>query len=348
MYKRILVPLDGSQLAENVLPVVESIARGIKSKVSLLSVVDIEGVADELPILGSDSEKRLRREARRAGEAGWGGGRSRSSFSDSPSRPSRKGGLATLDFSRSIDQVGQNATTVANDYLKKVAATIDLPKGNVSYSAILAKAAEAIVKESEKQPGTMIAMSTHGRSGFQRLYLGSVADKVLHTANVPLLLYSPHSVVGITATRHLNRIIVPLDGTSASEDAMPHAEVLAKTLDLKIVLVRVVPTFLIQSNDWYQTNIPDWSLIEFQKDAKLYLDNIAMHLAERGFKDVDARVELGGPANIIVGIAQSSPGALIAMSSRARPGIGHLGSVTEKVVRSADVPTFIIPPGRGK
>lgn len=303
MYKRILVPLDGSQLAENVLPAVQSIARGVKSKVSLLSIVDIEAIADELP-------------------------------------KGRK------DLSKSIDQMGQNATTKATDYLKTVSAKLDLPKGSVTFSAILATAADAIVKESEKQPGTMIAMSTHGRSGFQRFYLGSVADKVLHTATVPLLLYSPHSVVGITATRHLSKIIIPLDGTPGAEKAVPHAEVLAKTLDLKIVLLRVIPAFLIQSNDWYQTNIPDWSLIELQKNAADYLKEIASHLAKRGFKQVETRVELGSAANSIVNLAHSSPGSLIAMSSRAKRGIGHLGSVTEKVVRSADVPTFIIPPGR--
>lgn len=305
VYKRILVPLDGSQLAENVLPVVQSLSRGIKSKVTLFSVIDVEAMADELP-------------------------------------------AGRMDLSRSIDQMAQNAITVAKDYLKSVASTLDLPKGTVTQTAVLATAADAIVKEAEKQPGTMIAMSTHGRSGFQRYYIGSVADKVLHTASVPVLLYNPHSVVGITATRHLNKIIVPLDGTPGGEKAIPHAEVLASTLDLKIVLVRVIPTILmIQSNEWYQSNFPDWSIIELQKNCSDYLKEIASHLAKRGFKNVETRVELGKAASAIVGLAQSTPGSIIAMPSRSRPGLGHvLGSVTEKVVRSSDVPTFIIPPGR--
>ena len=53
-------------------------------------------------------------------------------------------------------------------------------------------AAEVIVDESNKRNVSLIVMATHGRGGLRRWAMGSVADKVLHAANVPLVLVRAH------------------------------------------------------------------------------------------------------------------------------------------------------------
>jgi nucleotide-binding universal stress UspA family protein len=58
--------------------------------------------------------------------------------------------------------------------------------------------AAAIVEEATESGCDMIAMATHGRSGFSRLALGSVADKVLRSATIPLLVMKPDVVYSRT------------------------------------------------------------------------------------------------------------------------------------------------------
>jgi nucleotide-binding universal stress UspA family protein len=50
-------------------------------------------------------------------------------------------------------------------------------------------AAFAILEEAGARPGTVIALETHGRGGLSRLLLGSVADKILRGASVPVLVH---------------------------------------------------------------------------------------------------------------------------------------------------------------
>jgi nucleotide-binding universal stress UspA family protein len=51
-----------------------------------------------------------------------------------------------------------------------------------------ADATEAILEEAQREPGTLVVMSTHGRGGLGRLVFGSVAQAVLERSHVPLLL----------------------------------------------------------------------------------------------------------------------------------------------------------------
>ena len=56
---------------------------------------------------------------------------------------------------------------------------------------VSAQPASAILEQSQQQPDTLLAMSTHGRGGLVRAFLGSVADKVLRGATTPMLIYRP-------------------------------------------------------------------------------------------------------------------------------------------------------------
>jgi nucleotide-binding universal stress UspA family protein len=132
MYTRILVPLDGSQLAEQVLPYVKLLAKGIKCHTELLRVIE---------------------------------------YSPAPTHPR---------------QVTANLTAGAQMYLKKTVAS--LKGGGLTASSLVhhGDPAPDIVAEAESEPGTLIAMATHGRPGLARWMLGSVTDKVLHAATNPL------------------------------------------------------------------------------------------------------------------------------------------------------------------
>lgn len=146
MYKKILVPLDGSALAEMVLPYVQALAECMGSEVVLLRVTPSPVVeyAFTNPMTTQSvmqAEEEETRDYLREKEAG-------------------------------LEQAGLKVSTLAGD-------------GPVGYS---------ILETANEIKADLIAMSTHGRSGFVRLMLGSVADQVVRGSPVPVLLIRPRNV----------------------------------------------------------------------------------------------------------------------------------------------------------
>jgi nucleotide-binding universal stress UspA family protein len=296
MYRRILVPLDGSKLAEGILPTVTRFAGGLKARVELLSVVEEDIVA----------------------------------------------AIANPMEGRYLDQVGSSAQTVARDYLTSIAGQLKLPKEQVKCTAKVASVPEAIVEEAAKERDTVIAMSTHGRSGVGRWILGSVADKVLHGTHTPLLLYRPRQDGGERG--ELTTVVVPLDGSDMAEVILPHVEELAKALDLRVHLVRVTSTMTeYYAGEGFYTYPVDL-ITELENDAKAYLEKKAQELKSRGVRNVTTQHLRGAPALQIVDLVKEMRGSFVAICSHGRSGVGRwvLGSVADRVVTNAGAPALIV------
>ena len=95
-----------------------------------------------------------------------------------------------------------------------------------------------ILKMAILLPATMILMSTHGRSGIERIRDGSVTEQVLKQAPCPVfILHSTRPVPAENRTGSLfKRILVPLDGTDASSAILECVERFAKMHDAEVVL----------------------------------------------------------------------------------------------------------------
>jgi len=79
----------------------------------------------------------------------------------------------------------------ASRYLEEVAARLRAGGRRVETRVVFGDAAMMIMDAATREGANLIAMTTHGYSGFSRLFLGSVAERVLHHATVPLLLIKP-------------------------------------------------------------------------------------------------------------------------------------------------------------
>ena len=295
MYKTIVVPLDGSKLAESALPIAERIAAGLNARISLISIVD----ADLAPPAGSR----------------------------------RSAGVAASAVAR------------AEVYLRSVVERVELPRGRVAASAKLAKVAEAIVEEAEREPATLITMSTHGRSGVGRFLLGSVADKVLHATKAPLLLFRPRE----GAAGKLNTVIVPLDGSELAEKALAHALALAKALSLKVLITRVVPLHVaaVAAADPMAWLPVDADITEaLQKEAESYVAKKAQEVKAGGVTDVTTRIFTGAAATAIIDLVHSVPDSFVALTTHGRSGALRtvLGSVADRVVSHAAAPVLVVRP----
>ncbi len=154
MYKKIMVPLDGSDLAECVLPHVEAVAMGCEVK----NVIFVRAV--EPLHLPSASE--------------W-----------LPSPEERQ-------------RIESGHRSDAQDYLTELVGRLKYDGADLQSEVIMGKAAESLADYAEKNGVDLIVIATHGRSGVSRWMWGSVADRILRSACVPVLMVrAPGCVPGI-------------------------------------------------------------------------------------------------------------------------------------------------------
>jgi nucleotide-binding universal stress UspA family protein len=185
MYKKLLVPLDGSKLAECVLPHVESIASGCGTQeVILISVTEKVKVTRAVTTKSSPSSFRVT-------------DLTAASSGQVPMRDSPIGDYPADDvlWTRAIGKMYNEA----DRYLDRVQRQL-IKKGLTVKTDVLCsnKTAEAIVDYADKTGADLILMASHGRSGISRWASGSVADRVFRSTCVPVLMVrAPGCTAGI-------------------------------------------------------------------------------------------------------------------------------------------------------
>jgi nucleotide-binding universal stress UspA family protein len=157
------VPLDGSELAECVLPHVESIAKGcgVQEVVFLRAVEPLHWVVGP-PYVPSGADDGI-------------------NFSD-----------------EDIKRIDSESKASAESYLSQLVSRMTYDGITVQSEVMIGKAAEIITEYATKNSIDLIAIATHGRSGVSRWVWGSVADRILRSACVPVLMVrAPGCVSGI-------------------------------------------------------------------------------------------------------------------------------------------------------
>jgi nucleotide-binding universal stress UspA family protein len=205
--------------------------------------------------------------------------------------------------------------------------------------------AEVIVDEATR--ADVIVMATSGRGTLGRAILGSTADRVARHAVAPTLFVRP----GIEETEPA-RIVVPIDGSPRSEDALPAAAALARDLGLPVLLIRVVDMEDVLREihrNYPQVEIPkpdtawDDSRRTVEAEATRHLAAIGAPLEAQGIR-VSNHVDTGTAAQSILEAVE--PSDLIVMTSHGRGGIGRwlIGSVADKLIRQAPAPVLMVRP----
>jgi nucleotide-binding universal stress UspA family protein len=193
------------------------------------------------------------------------------------------------------------------------------------------KAAAEILEFARERSVDLIAMSTHGRGGLARMFVGSVTEEVLRHAPVPLLVCRPGMRGG-----DWKRILVALDGSERAEEILPEAAQMARARKVALDLVRVAIPIVTSSG------VGEVPLIFPSEDPMPYLKKVSGHLLAEG---VDARpVSLEGRAAAeILNYAKESKAGLLCMTTHGRTGAARLllGSIAEEILRHAPCPVFL-------
>jgi nucleotide-binding universal stress UspA family protein len=238
------------------------------------------------------------------------------------------------------------AYQAADGAIRDLAARVDWPDATkVSTHVGQGEAAAEIALQAIALNADLIVMATHGRGAAGRLAFGSVADSVARHAPVPVLLVRAVAGVDLGEPARLARIVVPVDGSAASAEAVPVAAVLAKQFAVPVMLVTVRqlnPTALMPSPvspgisyDPHFTKT-DEELTEMLRRTAAPLE------AER--VEVLWQILVGPVAPAIAD--QVQPDDLVVMASHGRRGVQRwlLGSVAEHLVRHAAAPVLLVPP----
>jgi nucleotide-binding universal stress UspA family protein len=140
-----------------------------------------------------------------------------------------------------------------------------------------------------------------------------------------------------------SKVIVPLDGSELSEQALPYAQLVAQSLSVPIELVQafdILPPGMLGTQS---QSVIDQIVAGAQERAAVYLSSVRQRLEEQGHS-VSASTVRGAPGDAIVTQAGTDPTALVVMSTHGRGGIARwvLGSVTDKVLHTIPNPMLIV------
>ena len=197
--------------------------------------------------------------------------------------------------------------------------------------------AAAAIEMAARQGCDRVVMSPHGRTGAARTMWGSIADEVVRDTNIPVLLVSTRHQIREMAgcAPNFQRILVPLDGSELSEQALPVAGALAQVEGAAVLLLNVVP----------QPVAVGAGRVTDNRDAKAdrYLNRAAVCVLPNAV-DFDT-METGGEAGqAIIRVAKEQECDLIVMSTHGRSGYSRmrLGSIADEVISHAPVPVLLL------
>ena len=190
MFQKVVVPLDGSELAEKVLSWVRQVTSPIGTELILMQNIELSAYAFA---------------------------------SDSP-------GVAARLY--------QTIYRDTEKYLQRQKRVLTKEGYRVQMEIARGDTAGAIVQVAADLKADLIAMTTHGRTGIGRMTLGSIADRVVRTADLPVLLVRAGAEG--PATESIREILVPLDGSELSEQALPIARMLAEKQGSHILLLQAI------------------------------------------------------------------------------------------------------------
>lgn len=289
----ILIPLDGSQLAEGALAYGVAFARALGERIVLITAW--EGTESEL---GNE-------------------------------------------FPAMALEIEQKANAHYTAYLDGVRARLGADV-KVETHVVSGEASEEILKAAETTQARLLVIGTHGRSGIGRWVYGSTASRLVREAPVPLVVVGPHALQRPAAEVTLKHILVPLDGSSLSEAALPVAKDLAAVLGARLTLVRVVgwaaQTYPYSLPDAYIPQIDE----ELEAGAKAYLGRMQSEI--KGVP-VDAFVVRGVVADGLMGVCEKEGADLVVMTTHARSGLARvaLGSTADRMLQGK-APVLLIRP----
>jgi len=297
MFKHILLPLDGSALAESVLPAAAYLARVFGAKITLVHIIE-------------------------------------------------KDGQAVVHGEHHLTQPAE-----AEAYLAQIRQRAFAPETAVSlhvHESAMQDVAQGIVEHQDELTPDLIVMCSHGRGGLRDLLFGSIAQQVITSGRVPVLLVRPQAEDGQESFK-CRSILAPTDGQQHHEEGLLTAARLAQTTRARLNLIAVAPTLETLAGRQAATGrfMPGATrtMLEIVEDElRSYLGGMAERFQVEGVT-VSALVGRGDPAALIARNAETTHADLIVFATHGKAGTKAFWahSVGAKVLAQTARPVLMVP-----
>lgn len=229
-------------------------------------------------------------------------------------------------------QVRQVPDAAAAAYLKAVSGRLVRKKIRCRVEVSRGEAAVGILRAAEEHKADLVAFTSHGQGGLARWVFGSVAQKVLRGCGRSLFVVRALEPVRVP----VRRVVVPLDGSVASEAVRPQAVAVARAFGARVQLLYVAPARGLEAKD---SKLRGWTEREKARMGARFAE------MEREEADlaIDRIVDEGDAAGRIVDRAGGRTSSVVVMGSHGRTGFDRwvYGSVSEKVLQACRVPVLI-------
>ena len=191
----------------------------------------------------------------------------------------------------------------------------------------------------------LIVIATHGYTGAKRVLLGSTAEQVVRHAACPVLTVPAGATrrgTGKPPPFKIKKILVPIDFSNLSKDALPWATFLAAKFDAEIILLHAVEKFPVDY--LLGRELMNHTIVPLMKQAEADLERMAVSLSKSTKVSVSAVVRDGTPFEEICHAVKLLGADLIALTTHGYTGLKHvwLGSTAERVVRHAHCPVLVV------
>jgi nucleotide-binding universal stress UspA family protein len=295
----ILVPLDGSELAEQAVPIAQSLAERARCKLKLVLVHD-------------------------------------QVISLKPGK----------DYTR-LELAIQKAD---REYLKSVTARVRERLGRMVSSAVLQDppVVETLARYTREVGADLVVMTTHGRGGLCRAWLGSVTDQLIRSAEVPVLVVRPGEAGAAPLAPVSGEVLVALDGSPLAEAALDPAMKVAALWDAELSLVQVVPPITTATGPHltFPSSYAEHATAMRREAAEDYIRDVAERVRESGVPAVGVAVLGSNVPETLIELADPERVGLLVVATHGLGGVRRmvLGSVADKVVRGAKVPVLVVRP----
>jgi nucleotide-binding universal stress UspA family protein len=211
----------------------------------------------------------------------------------------------------------------------------------IDYRVATGKPALEILRAARQLNTEVIVISSHGRSGLRKMFLGSTTERVLREAPVPVLITSgtPPPAASLSEIgRHINRVLAPIDLTPVSRQQVRLAHGIAEALSVPLIVAHVVEPVFVPSR------VRD--ALRGAEDARR---THAYQQLSALVGPIDAKAELmvltGEASEEIASLAKARDANVIVMGLHSSsPGGPRMGTVTYRVLCLAHSLVLAIPP----
>lgn len=271
------------------------------------------------------------------------------------------GGLSPVSLTNG--EVIEAETAEATAYLQTQASSPLLEGIGTKREVFFGQSAPALLEAMEAHKIDLLVLCSHGRTGFTRWVLGSVARALVHQSPIPTLVLRQNETTALLSQAHPAsplRTLVPLDGSLLAEAALGPAAFLTSALAAPgqgaLHLSQVVKIFPTTAAEGFVSELNEEAL----QRASVYLSRVEerLHSEARDLRlSLTHSVELDSDvASALVDLAEHGKGEemgachLIAISTHGRGGLERwvMGSITERLLTATKLPLLIMRPPRQK